>query len=217
MSTPFQGWPRFAADPGRCPGLACLGSLARRRRAGGPSAESWRKSLLHSALAVTNRRGHVNHTAPQSPRNRLRHAQTGGIARRLKYLLSTLLAGALVFTSRAEDGKMVRLSVHKDDIRGALEFYEKLTGKPVFIALDLHALVTIEPTDTISVEAAIALIRKILLERYGIELRTTEKGETLAAWSKDPKYPRHSDDPETDAERNARPKGHIRAIPSSDK
>ena len=55
-----------------------------------------------------------------------------------------------------------------------------LTDKPVFIALDLQALVTIEAEKDMSRADAIALIRTTLLEHYGIELRTTGQGETLA-------------------------------------
>jgi hypothetical protein len=50
------------------------------------------------------------------------------------------------------------------------------------------------------------LIRKTLLERYGIELRKAEGGETLAAWSKDPKYPRGTDEPQTADDTKRRPR-----------
>ena len=97
-------------------------------------------------------------------------------------------------------------------MRAVLAFYERLTNKPVFIALDLQALVTIETEKDISRAAAIVLIRTTLLEHYGIELRTTGQGETLAAWSKDSKYPRHTESPTTEAERSTLPKGRMRII-----
>ena len=107
---------------------------------------------------------------------------------------------------------MVRLSLHKSDMRAVLAFYEHLTNKPVFIALDLQALVTIETEKDIPRADAIVLIRTTLLEHYGIQLRTTAQGETLAAWSKDSKYPRHTEPPMTESENSALPKGHIRVI-----
>lgn len=128
-----------------------------------------------------------------------------------------LLACLLPIASRAEVLENVRLSLHKADILAVLMLYERLTGKPVFIALDVQGLVTIESAKDLTHDAAVLLIHTSLLERYGLELSTTEKGETLAAWSKDQKYPRRTDEPETEAEQKARPKGHIRPIPAPDK
>lgn len=115
--------------------------------------------------------------------------------------------------ARAEEPDLVRITIHKTVVKAAFDLYEDLTKHPVIVAPDMQALVSIDSKGDISREAAIALIRTTLLEHYGIELRTTEKGETLAAWSKDPKYPRHTDEPETEAERKATQKGHVRPIP----
>lgn len=154
----------------------------------------------------------VNAPAPQLPPNRQRQPRRGAAAPGVRRLLAALLGCALALTARAADRDMVRISVHKDRVETALMLYERLTKKPVFIALDLQALVSIEPPDDLSREAAITLIRTTLLERYGIELRTTKTGETLAAWSKDPKYPRHTEEPEPRPEPPLPGKGRIRTI-----
>jgi hypothetical protein len=103
----------------------------------------------------------------------------------------------LPFAAWAEDYTL-RLHYTKAPARDVLRVYEKLSTHPVFMALDLDALVTIESEKEIPAAEALELIRKTLLERYGIELRKTERGETVAGWSKDPKYPRHSDAPPVD-------------------
>ena len=104
------------------------------------------------------------------------------------------------------------------ELREVLKLYEKMTGRSVYVALDLDATVTIEIAEPLEVSEAIKVFRKTLLERYGIELRTNERGETLAAWSKDPKYPRRSDDPIKNAERKPGSKPEVRiAKPTLDK
>jgi len=100
---------------------------------------------------------------------------------------------------------MVKLEFPKTDVREILWFYQKLTGRPVLVELDLQALVTIEPHKDIPQAEAIELIRKTLLESYGIEMRESVHGETLVRWSQDPKYPRRSDPPPTEAERTVVP------------
>lgn len=107
---------------------------------------------------------------------------------------------------------MTKCNFPKSDVRDVARYYQSLTNKPVFIAIDLQALVTIELAEPVTRADAIELIRKRLLERYGIELRTIDTGETLIGWSKDPKYPRQSEASMTEAERNALPKRTIRVI-----
>lgn len=124
----------------------------------------------------------------------------------MKLFALILAACGLPFSAWAED---YTLSLHftKAPARDVLRVYEKLSTHPVFIALDLDALVTIESGKEIPAAEAIELIRKTLLERYGIELRKVERGEILAGWSKDPKYPRRSDWPATEeAGTKGRPK-----------
>lgn len=106
----------------------------------------------------------------------------------------------------------VRIHYTKAPVRDVLRVYEKLSEHPVFTALDLEALVTIESEKEIPSPEALELIRKTLLERYGIELRKTDGGETLAAWSKDPKHPRGSDGPLTDQGSNGDARRRIRVI-----
>lgn len=130
----------------------------------------------------------------------------------MKHTLSVLIACFIPLVIHAQDDGTVMLQFPKSDVRTVLVLYEHLTGKPVFTGLDLQALVTIQPEKRIPPAAAIELIRTTLLERYGIEFRTTDQGETLVAWSKDPKYPRYSEPPMTQAERDALPKSRIRII-----
>ena len=107
----------------------------------------------------------------------------------------------------------VLLRFPKAQARDVLRIYEKLSAKPVYMALGLdEALVTIESEREIPSAEAVQLIRKTLLERYGIELRENERGETLAGWSKDPKYPRRSDAPMTKEELKAVDTGRLRVI-----
>ena len=73
-------------------------------------------------------------------------------------------------------------------------------------SLDLKGAVTIESATPLSREESAELIRKTLLESYGIELRTSDRGETLATWSQDPKYPRRIDPPNTKARPAVTPK-----------
>lgn len=110
-------------------------------------------------------------------------------------LFSLVLAACLLpFGAWAED-YTVRIHYTKAPARDVLRLYQKLSAHPVFIALDLEALVTIESEKEIPPAEAVELIRKTLLEKYGIELRKTDRGETLAGWSTDPKHPRKSDGP----------------------
>jgi hypothetical protein len=109
-----------------------------------------------------------------------------------------LLAG--LFSASGEEVR-VRLDMPGTDVRDLLEFYQHITGRPVFMAADLHALVEFESQGDIPRDEAIALIRKKLLETYGIEMRDNGRGEILVAWSNDPKHPHRSKAPENEAGR----------------
>lgn len=138
----------------------------------------------------------------------------------MKPLLLVLLACCLPLVSRSQEDRPIKeLSFPKSDVRDVLAYYQRLTAKPILVPLfDFQALVTVESTEPLSREAAADLIRKTLLESYGIELRTSDRGETLATWSLDPKYPRRSDAPMTKTERDALPRTTIRVIrPARDK
>ena len=115
----------------------------------------------------------------------------------MKLFALVLAVCLLPFGTWAED-YTVRIHYTKAPARDVLRLYEKLSAHPVFMALDLDALVTVESEKEVPPAEGVELIRKTLLERYGIELRKTERGETLAGWSKDPKYPRKSDGPLTE-------------------
>lgn len=93
----------------------------------------------------------------------------------------------------AEDYTL-RLTYTKAPAREVLRVYEKLSTQPVYLSVGVDALVTVVSEKEIPATEAIELIRKTLLERYGIELRKNDAGEILADWSKDPKYPRGTDE-----------------------
>jgi len=116
------------------------------------------------------------------------------------------LAFARPGESRADGEQNSRVKLHfpKTDVREVLMFYGRLTKKPVLMELPLQAMVTVDAAQELSIEEAKELIRKTLLESYGIEMRESDRGEILATWSRDPKYPRHSDPPLTEEERRHR-------------
>ncbi|WP_038172777.1 hypothetical protein [Verrucomicrobium sp. BvORR106] len=111
----------------------------------------------------------------------------------MKHLALVLIALSLPAFCVAQNPADVRMQFVETELRDVLQFYEKLTARPVYASLDLQAVVSVGDYKPLSKSDAADHIQSILLERYGIELRTTEKGETLAGWSKDPKYPRRTD------------------------
>jgi hypothetical protein len=60
-----------------------------------------------------------------------------------------------------------------------LEYYERITGKPVFAALDLIPKVSFEGFGYSSREEMTEAIRKQLAEKYGVEMKETRTGEVL--------------------------------------
>jgi len=130
----------------------------------------------------------------------------------MKTFVTPVLLSLLALMSRSQEPEVVQLLFSKSDVRPVLALYERLTGKPVFARLDVVAAVTIQAPNAISRAEAIDLIRKTLLERYGIELSTTDRGETLVAWSKDPKYPRRSDEPAPVKQRDSTPGKRTRIV-----
>ncbi|HEX8294951.1 MAG TPA: hypothetical protein VF593_01510 [Chthoniobacteraceae bacterium] len=103
----------------------------------------------------------------------------------------------------AQESDSIRLDFPKSDVADVLAIYERLGGAPVFASLDLKALVTVQTSEPVSRAAALQLIRKTLLERYGIAIREVDQSTILAGWSKDPLHPRRSDEPMTDDERKS--------------
>jgi hypothetical protein len=97
--------------------------------------------------------------------------------------------GPKVIASSTIDRK-VRLGFLKEDVRAVLDYYGFLMDRrEVSVARDLQARVWIAAKDPMPKSAAVELIRRTLLERYGIEVTATGNGKFVAAWSKDPKYP----------------------------
>lgn len=107
-----------------------------------------------------------------------------------------LLICTLPCTNRAQDADSVTLAFPKNDVRDVLRLYERLTERPVFVALDVRAVVTVKSPGPASRAAAIELIESSLRERYGIELRNTNHGQTLVTWSQDPRYPHRTESAE---------------------
>ena len=113
---------------------------------------------------------------------------------------------------RSYGSDTISLHYPRAEVESVLAVYERLSGPSVFAALDLNALVTVETAAAIPKAAAIDLIQTTLLERYGIQLSLTSQNETLARWSKDPRYPRRSDEPMSKDERDVIPKAKIRSV-----
>ena len=152
-----------------------------------------------ASISVRFRRfGAIRNTPRQLPRDEalrasrppfpLTHSMT---AMNRAFLL--LLLCMLPCTNRAQDADSVTLAFSKNDVRDVLRLYERLTGRPVFVALDMRAVVTVTSPGPASRAAAIEMIESSLRERYGIELRNNNHGQTLVTWSQDPAYPRRTE------------------------
>lgn len=113
----------------------------------------------------------------------------------MKPILAFLVALNLSPVALAQERVAGPLQFPNAHVKDVLEFYQIATGKPVYVSLDLDARVTIDVKEPVSREAGIELIRKTLLEKYGIEISAADRGETLVRWSRDPKFPRRSDPP----------------------
>ncbi|EDY18149.1 hypothetical protein CfE428DRAFT_4285 [Chthoniobacter flavus Ellin428] len=117
-------------------------------------------------------------------------------------MLACLLSGSALL--QAEDERtLVRLNFPKTDLRDVLAFYGRLVRKPVLMDVQIQAWVTVDREKELPLKEAVELIRKTLLESYGIEMRDSDRGEVLVTWSSDPKYPHHSDAPETGSRRGS--------------
>jgi hypothetical protein len=81
----------------------------------------------------------------------------------------------------------------KADVREVMGFYGLLVRKPVLMDVNMQAVVTVDQEQELSVKDAVELIRKTLLESYGIQMRESDRGEVLVTWSTDPKYPPQGD------------------------
>jgi len=102
---------------------------------------------------------------------------------------------------RAEDDRtLVRLNFPNTDVRDVAAFYGRLVRKPLLADIDLRGSVTLDAPQELPLRSAVELIRKTLLEKYGIEMREDDRGEVLATWSSDPQYPHHSDSGDKESE-----------------
>jgi hypothetical protein len=91
------------------------------------------------------------------------------------------------FHGRAEEAK-IPLFINGADVKDVLLLYEKWTGRKVWVTLDLRGPVFLRVEGIVSKPDAIRLLRTLLLENYGVELRDSGEKEAFATWSEDPKY-----------------------------
>jgi hypothetical protein len=135
----------------------------------------------------------------------------------MRFLLVLTACGFAARVS-GEDGR-ADLYFPKTDLLDVMSYYENIEKKPIFVSWQVSAIITIKQ-DNVAVKDIPEVIRKALLERYGIAMRETKEGEVLVEWSTDPKYPRRSEPPRTGAELKALPRARpIRpeGIPIPDK
>ena len=125
----------------------------------------------------------------------------------------TLIAICLAaFPATGEEAAKHSIFMYRHSLQAAMAYYEHLTGKKVQIADGVSANVTVVENGPIARAAVVALIERQLLERHGIALRTTPKGEVIAEWSNDPKYP-HSVEPRIrEGDAKATPPPRIRVL-----
>ena len=74
------------------------------------------------------------------------------------------------------------------DVRDVLALYAAITGRKVWLALNIYGPVPLVSETRLTKEKALELIRTTLLEKHGIALRETEGKETFVSWSEEPKY-----------------------------
>ncbi len=86
----------------------------------------------------------------------------------------------------AEDA--ATLQFPESDVTSVLNFYARLTGRKVWLDLEVWGRVSIQIDKPIPKTQAIELIRTTLLEKHGIEMREPNDRETFVTWSADPKY-----------------------------
>jgi hypothetical protein len=114
-----------------------------------------------------------------------------------RFFLTIILLVAVLFPLMAGgEDPVVIVNFPKTQVFEVLDFYRHLTGRPVLVDLELNGVITtVMSPQEFTHDEAIRFIRKTLLESYGIEIRDSERGEALATWSPDPKYPLRSDSP----------------------
>ena len=106
----------------------------------------------------------------------------------MKRHLSTMAMLTLLTLGASAAEEVVTLQFPQTDIRLLLDFYERLTGRKVWLDNMVYAEVTVQTDKPIPKEEAIKLIHTTLLEKHGIEMREPNPKETFVTWSDDPKY-----------------------------
>jgi hypothetical protein len=81
--------------------------------------------------------------------------------------------------------RLVRVTFAHADLDDVLYFYSHLSGKPVYVDAGVGGIVDIMSQGDITGPAALAWIRRQLLERCGIEIRETPESEIHVSWSTD--------------------------------
>ena len=99
-------------------------------------------------------------------------------------LALTLLLGAIPIATAEPD---VSLQFPKSQLQDVLSFYAHAGHRKVWVALGVGGVVDLRSEAQLPLPDALALIRNVLLQKHGIEVRDTPTGETFVSWSTDPK------------------------------
>lgn len=103
----------------------------------------------------------------------------------MRHIFILILALSTMICSAA-DAPEVRLSV--TEMRGCLDYYERLTKSKVWISTDVDLKEEVAIDGEGSRVEMLKLIRTVLLEKYGIQVRDGEGGQTFVSLSEDPKH-----------------------------
>ena len=110
----------------------------------------------------------------------------GWLLRRPEIIVVLFVSGWGAFAAEPDS---VHLSFPSADVRTVLEFYERMTGRKVWLSTNVapDAKVDLITEKPVPRAEAIRLLRLALLESGGLEMRETDK-EAFVTRSKDPKY-----------------------------
>jgi hypothetical protein len=82
----------------------------------------------------------------------------------------------------------ISLDMPEAELTFVLELCQRVTKKRIWIELGTYPKVSIVTKEPVTTVQAMELIRKTLLEKYGIELRDGRTDELFVSWSQEPKY-----------------------------
>lgn len=102
-----------------------------------------------------------------------------------RHLLALTLIFAAAAPALAEPKAF--LQYPNSPIRDVLAYYASASNRKVWVSWDVDAVVNVRSEQHIPLSHALALIRTVLLQKHGIEIRDTDTGETYVSWSTDPK------------------------------